>query len=243
MSLKGKEVAVLVPAYNEGETVRGVIEEVRRALPDAEIVVIDDGSTDRTAEAARLAGAVVLELPFNVGIGGAMQTGFLYAKERGFSAAVQVDGDGQHTPAEIPRLLDELDRGADMVIGSRFVERGAYRAPLSRRLGMLFFAFTISTLVGRKFHDTTSGFRASGIRAIEYFANRYPSDYPEPEAIVLLCRAGLHVREIPATIRERGGGASSITFLRSIYYMIKVFLAITMGMTRPLASPKKESPK
>ncbi len=241
--MEGKDVAVLVPAYNEGETVATVIKEVKKSLPAAEVVVIDDGSTDGTADIARRAGAVVLELPFNVGIGGAMQTGFLYAWEGGFHAAIQVDGDGQHLPSEIPRLLEGLDQGADMVIGSRFIGRGDYRAPLSRRLGMLFFATTISTLVGRKFHDTTSGFRASGRRAIGYFAEHYPSDYPEPEAILLLCRAGLRVREVPATIRERGGGASSITFLRSIYYMIKVFLAIMMGMTRPLAPKGKEKRK
>ncbi len=241
MTLAAKEVVVLIPAYNEETTVGEVVAEVNDALPGTRIVVIDDGSTDTTGAAARRAGAVVLELPFNVGIGATMQTGFLYARDNGFRAAIQVDGDGQHVPSEIPRLLAVLEEGADMVIGSRFIGRGDYRAPFLRRLGMIFFTGTLSILVGKKFHDTTSGFRASGRGAIEQFAAHYPSDYPEPEAILLLCRAGFDVREVPARIRERAGGASSISFLRSIYYMIKVFLAITMGMTRRLPRGGKES--
>ncbi len=232
MTIDAKRIVVLVPARNEEHSVADVVLEVSAALPGATVVVIDDGSTDRTADEARRAGAVVLSMPFNVGIGGAMQTGFIYARERGFRAAVQVDGDGQHVPSEIPRLIECLEEGADMVIGARFLGRGDYRAPLLRRLGMHLFSAALTVLTRRSFHDTTSGFRATGRRGIEFFARTYPSDYPEPEAILLLCRAGYDVREVPARIRERESGASSITFFRSIYYMIKVLLAIAMGMTR-----------
>jgi hypothetical protein len=151
---------------------------------------------------------------------------------RGSRIAIQVDADGQHAPSEIPRLLRGLEEGADLVIGSRFVEPGSYRAPLLRRWGIAFFALTVSLLAGRRFRDTTSGFRAANRRVIELFARRYPSDYPEPEAILLLVRAGLRVREVPALLRERGGGRTSITFLRGLFYMSKVFLALVMGALR-----------
>jgi len=225
-------VAVLVPAWNEEGTVGDVVREIREALPGAAVVVIDDGSADDTAGAARGAGAVVLRLPHNLGIGAAMQTGYRYARERGFDAAVQVDGDGQHIPAEIPRLLEALREGADLAVGSRFHERGDYRAPRARRFGILFFSLTVSLLTGRRFRDTTSGFRAANRRVIAFFSRHYPSDYPEPEAILILSRAGYDVREVPARLRERGGGSSSITAIRGIYYMIKVFLALVMGTLR-----------
>jgi glycosyltransferase involved in cell wall biosynthesis len=223
---------VLIPAYNEEATVGTVVREVREALPGAAVVVVNDGSRDRTSYSAREAGATVVELPFNLGIGAAMQTGYIHAMRRGFRVAVQVDADGQHVPSEIPRLLRGLEEGADLVIGSRFVEPGPYRAPLFRRWGIAFFAFTVSLLAKRRFRDTTSGFRAANRRVIEIFARHYPSDYPEPEAILLLVRAGLRVREVPALLRERGGGSTSITFFRGVFYMLKVFLALVMGALR-----------
>jgi len=227
-----KEIVVLVPAYNEESTIAEVIAEIRSALPQAEVVVINDGSADRTGELARKARAVTIDLPFNLGIGAAMQTGYRYARAHGHSVAVQVDGDGQHVPAEIPRLLAPLAEGADLVIGSRFASGRTYRAPLSRRLGMLFFSRAVSLLTGKRFLDTTSGFRAANRKVIEFYSRHYPSDYPEPEAILLLSRAGFRVTEVPAVIRERGGGHSSITLLRGLYYMVKVSLALFMGRVR-----------
>lgn len=228
----GGKTAILVPAFNEERTVREVIREAFVAMPGAAVVVVNDGSTDRTGAAAREEGAVVIDLPFNLGIGAAVQTGYQYALRRGYDIAVQVDADGQHIPAEIPRLLAGLAAGADLVVGSRFMERGGYHAPAARRIGILFFSLTVSLLTRRRFRDTTSGFRAANRRVIEYFAHHYPSDYPEPEAILLLSRAGFDVREVPARLRERGGGRSSITAFRGLFYMVKVFLALVMGTLR-----------
>ncbi len=241
MSQKQSDVAILIPAYNEETTLSDLIDRLRSELPNCGIIVMDDGSVDQTAEVARSAGAVVLRLPFNLGIGAAMQTGYRYAKRKGYRIAVQVDGDGQHPPEEIHRLIEPIRQGADLVIGCRFLGRGDFKSPLMRRLGMLFFSFTISTLVGRRFHDTTSGFRAAGRSVIEYYSDHYPSDYPEPEAILLLCRAGFDVREVPAKIVERGGGHSSITAIRGVYYLFKVFLAIAMGTLRPVRRPGREN--
>lgn len=241
MSGEGESVAILVPAFNEEDTIGAVIREAREALPGAVVVVVNDGSRDRTAAVARDEGAVVLDLPSNLGIGAAVQTGYQYALRRGCRTAVQVDGDGQHIPAEIPKILGPLAEGANLVVGSRFVEPGGYRAPWMRRLGIAFFSFTVTLLTGRRFKDTTSGFRAADRRVIEYFARNYPSDYPEPEAILLLCRAGFTVREVPARFRERGGGRSSITALDGFFYMGKVFLALVMGtLRRPPRAGKGE---
>lgn len=238
MNLVSGKIAVLIPAFNEENTVCSVIREVRQELPGATPVVINDGSTDDTGTAARSEGALVIDLPFNLGIGAAVQTGYRYARDHRFDIAIQVDGDGQHIPSEIPRLLEALRDGADMAFGSRFTGRGSYRAPFFRRMGILFFSFTVSLLARRRFRDTTSGFRAAGSGVIEYFATHYPSDYPEPEAILLLTRAGFDVREVPARFRERGGGRSSITAFRGVFYMFKVFLALVMGTLR--RPPKAE---
>lgn len=241
MSAAGEGMAILVPAYNEEETIRSVVREAREAMPAALVVVVNDGSRDGTSAAARAEGAVVLDLPCNLGIGAAVQTGYQYALRRGCRTAVQVDGDGQHIPSEIPRLLGPLAEGADLVVGSRFVEPGDYRAPWMRRLGIIFFSSAVTLLTGRRFKDTTSGFRAANRRVIEYFARHYPSDYPEPEAILLLSRAGFVVREVPARFRERGGGRSSITPLDGFFYMGKVFLALVMGtLRRPPRAEKEE---
>jgi hypothetical protein len=228
----GRRLVVLIPAFNEEGTVGLVVADVRAAEPGAAIVVIDDGSSDRTAEVARAAGATVLMLPFNLGIGAAMQTGYRYASAAGFEAAVQVDADGQHVAEEIPKLLAAIEEGADLAVGSRFLETGSYRVPFLRRLGILFFAMTVSLFTRKRFHDTTSGFRAANRRVIELFARSYPSDYPEPEAVLLLSRAGLTVREVPARLRERSGGHSSITAIRGLFYLVKVFLALVMGTLR-----------
>ena len=172
-------------------------------------------------------------MPFNLGIGGAVQTGFRYALERGFELAVRVDGDGQHDPSQLPRLVAPLLADeADIVVGSRFAGARGYRVPLARRIGIALFARVVSLLVRQRVTDTTSGFQALNRRAIALFAADYPHDYPEVEATVMVFRHRLRLREVPVTMRERGGGSSSITALRSGYYMVKVLLALFVGLFR-----------
>jgi glycosyltransferase involved in cell wall biosynthesis len=236
-----RRVAIL-PARNEQESVAGVIAEIRAVDRDFEIVVVDDGSTDRTAEEAELAGAKVLRLPYNLGIGGAVQTGFQYARERDFDIAVQVDADGQHDPREIGRLLEPILAGrADLVVGTRFVEGGGYRGTRVRRIGIHLFAAIVSLLVRQRVSDTTSGFRAVNRKAIRLFATQYPHDYPEVESIVLLTRHRLRMVEVPVQMRVRETGSSSITAFRSVYYMIKVLLALFIGLFRRYSTPLEDA--
>jgi glycosyltransferase involved in cell wall biosynthesis len=226
-------VLVIIPAYNEEDSLGRVIRQVREAMPAAVVVVIDDGSTDATPEVGEGYGATVLCLPYNLGIGSAMQTGFMYARDRGYDIAVQVDGDGQHDPTEIPKLVEVLQTtDADIVIGSRYIENRGYITPGLRRLGIVILSTLISVIIGQRSTDPTSGFRALNRRAIFFCASDYPFDYPEPEAVVTLKRAGLRMREIPVTMNPRYGGQSSITPLRSGYYMVKVIMAILLGLLR-----------
>jgi glycosyltransferase involved in cell wall biosynthesis len=195
--------------------------------------VIDDGSRDRTAAIAAEHGAIVLRMPHNVGIGSAVQTGFLYAVRRGYAVAVQHDGDGQHPADEVGALIRCMEtRGADVVIGSRYLEDRGYSTPIDRRIGILILAGLITRIIGQPITDPTSGFRATRGAALAFCARDYPFDYPEPEAVVLLARAGFRVCETPVTMHQRFGGQSSITPLRSGYYMIKVILAILIGLLR-----------
>jgi glycosyltransferase involved in cell wall biosynthesis len=222
----------IVPAFQERASIARVVEDIRR-LSSADVVVIDDGSGDGTAAEAVRAGARVITLPFNLGIGSAVQTGYMVALEGGYDIAIQVDGDGQHPAEEIDRLIAALgETGADIVVGSRFIGGGAYRAPFGRRLGIAVFARLVSLVTGVRMTDTTSGFRASGRRAITLFAAAYPHDYPEVEAVIIAHRAGLRLVEIPVEMRERQGGRSSITPLKSGYYMLKVIMAIVMVLLR-----------
>jgi len=231
-------VAIIVPAFNEERAVADVIRSISSDLHDATAIVIDDGSHDATSRVARSAGARVARLPFNSGIGAAVQTGFQIAHDEGFDVAVQVDGDGQHPPNEVRRLLDEMaTTGANYVIGSRFAdESDDYRASLARRGGIAIFSRLVSWLIRQRITDTTSGLRAADRQAIALFAAHYPHDYPEVEAIVLVHRAGLTIREIPVQMNQRQAGRSSITPLRSAYYMVKVSLAVLIqfiGRTPP----------
>jgi hypothetical protein len=230
----GVRVVAVVPAYNESGAIGRVVEEIRAALPGAEIVVVDDASADDTAAVAEARGATVLRLPFNVGIGGAVQTGFRYALEQGFDRAVRLDGDGQHDASEIPVLFAPLERGeADLVIGSRFVDGStSYRPPLARRLGIRVFARLVSLLGGQRVTDTTSGFVAIDRAGIELFAREYPHDYPEVEATLVALRSGLRLSQVQVEMRERETGTSSITFLRSLYYIVKVLLALLVASLR-----------
>ncbi|MEI9475033.1 MAG: glycosyltransferase family 2 protein [Deltaproteobacteria bacterium] len=222
-----KKVLIIIPAYNEEASIERVIEGVGAELPHADVLVVNDGSTDRTSEKARRGGAIVLDLPFNLGIGGAMQAGYKYADEKGYEIAVQVDGDGQHDPKEIPKLLDVLEKKeADVAIGSRFIGDASYKGSAMRRVGISVLAKAISIMTGQRVTDPTSGFRAASRRAIRLFARTYPQDYPEPEVLVLLSRCGMKVSEVPATVYQREHGESSITKIRAIYYMVKVLIAI-----------------
>jgi glycosyltransferase involved in cell wall biosynthesis len=232
----------IVPALNEELTVPRVIDELRAFDPGLDVVVVDDGSTDRTAEVAAAKGARVLRLPFNLGIGGAVQTGFRYAFEQGYDLAVRVDGDGQHDPAELARVLEPVLRGdADIAVGSRFAAEGdGYRSSRSRRIGIRILAGVVSWIVGQRVTDTTSGFQALNRRGIALFARDYPHDYPEVEATVMVFRHRLRLAEVPVAMRERGGGRSSITALRSIYYMVKVLLAIFVGLFRRTVIPQED---
>jgi glycosyltransferase involved in cell wall biosynthesis len=237
---RGRTVAV-VPAYNESGAIGGVIREIKAFDPAIDVVVVDDHSSDETARVARAAGARVIPLPFNLGIGGAVQTGFRFALRNGYDTAVRLDGDGQHAAAELARLLAPLERGeADIVTGSRFADgNGSYRPPLARRMGIHWFARLVSLLTRRRVTDTTSGFQALNRRAIALFADEYPTDYPEVEGTLLVLRSGLRLVEVPVRMRDREHGASSITFVSAVYYLIKVTLALLVASVRryPHAGP------
>jgi glycosyltransferase involved in cell wall biosynthesis len=232
----------IVPARNEEGAIGGVVAEIRAFDPGLDVVVVDDGSTDRTAEIAAGEGAYVVRLPFNLGIGAAVQTGFKFALEQGYDRAVRLDGDGQHDPAELPKLLAVLDRDeADIVIGSRFADGGnGHNGPASRRLGIAFFAGLVSALTRQRVTDTTSGFQALNRRGVAIFAVDYPHDYPEVEATVMVHKHRLRLAEVPVQMREREHGRSSITLPRSIYYMLKVTLALLVAMLRTYAVPAEE---
>jgi glycosyltransferase involved in cell wall biosynthesis len=231
----------IVPAYNEEASIGRVIDEIRALEPVFDVVVVDDGSVDRTASVASEHGAQVLRLPFNLGIGGAMQTGYRFALEQGYDLAVQIDGDGQHDPRELPKILEPVLEGrADLVVGSRFGRDGEFRSSPVRRIGIRLFAGVVSAVVGQRVTDTTSGFRAVNRRGIALFAADYPHDYPEVEATVMCVKHKLRLAEVPVRMRERTGGQSSITAFRSVYYMAKVLLAIFVGLFRRYAIPEED---
>jgi glycosyltransferase involved in cell wall biosynthesis len=236
----------VVPAYNESATVGDVVRALHRDAPDFDVLVVDDGSTDDTAGRAAEAGAEVVRLPFNLGIGGAVQAGFVYAEEHGYDRMAQVDGDGQHDPRELGRLDEAMRRhGVDMVCGSRFLsEDSDYPAPISRRTGIHVFAFLLSRLVGQRVSDPTSGFRLYNRRAIGLFSHDYPHDYPEVEAVLMLHHHRLTMREVPVRMFLRGGGVSSISTGKSAYYMLKVLLALFVGLARrrPVVDPGDDAP-
>ena len=233
----------IVPAYNEQGMVGRVVREINRNAPDFDVVVVDDGSTDGTAAEAEASGAVVLRHPFNVGIGGAMQSGFKYALRYGYDVAAQVDGDGQHKPAHLNDLVAKLEtRGdeADMVCGSRFRGDPGYKVPLGRRIGNLIFSVALTAICRQRITDPTSGFRMTNRRGIELFARDYPHDYPEVEAILMLHAHRLRIHEVPVRMNARGFGRSSIDYPRSAYYMAKVLLALFIGLFRRRPTPMDE---
>jgi glycosyltransferase involved in cell wall biosynthesis len=236
---------VMIPAWDEAETVGDVVREVRAAVPYADVVVIDDASTDGTGEAARAAGAVVLSHPFNLGLGAGLQTGYRYAWRKGYRRVAHLDGDGQHPARFLPALFEALDEGADLVLGSRFVDpnvpllsssEAKYRACFSRRLGIRFFRSLLSLATRRRFTDSTTGYRAAGPRVIPLFAQRYASDYPELESLVRVVKAGLVVEEVPVMVRPRVVGASKITPLRSVYWVLNGVVSLGVACLRPGAA-------
>lgn len=232
------KILVIIPAYNEGGSIGKVVTAIKKVQIQCDIVVINDGSMDDTGIVARKAGAKVIDLPYNLGIGGAMQTGYLYAKRRGYDIAVQVDGDGQHNPSDLSLVLASVISGeADLAIGSRYLKKTKYQSPVLRRLGMLVLAATVSRITRQRFFDTTSGFRAAGRKVIAYFAHYYPVDYPEVESLVLLKRVGFKVQEICVNMEQRVSGRSSITSWHTIYYMLKVMFALGVNL---LHKPKRE---
>lgn len=231
------ELVILVPAWNEEEVITDVLAEIRSVLGErADVVVISDGSTDATADIARQAGAVVLDLPLNLGVGGAMRTGYLYAWRHGYSYAVQVDADGQHDPGEIDSLLAAArNRGADLVIGSRFAGKGDYEVHGPRQWAMKTLSVILSRLCATHLTDTTSGFKLASRRAVGLFAREYPAEYlgDTVEALVIAARNGLHITEEAVVMRPRAGGVPSHNPLKSARFLMRAFMALSIALTRP----------
>jgi glycosyltransferase involved in cell wall biosynthesis len=230
-----KKILIIVPAYNEADNIRGVIQKLHAENEDWDVLVINDSSTDKTSLIARETGyAVVLDLPFNLGIGGCVQTGFRYARSRNYDLALQFDGDGQHSAAEIHKLLEiVISDEADVAIGSRFRQKhDGFRSSSYRRMGIRVFEWFSYLLIQQHITDHTSGFRAFNRKAVAFLADHYPSDYPEPEVVILLGKNGFKVKETFTQMHERKGGVSSIPLTKGPYYMIKVMLAMFMSAIR-----------
>lgn len=225
---------IIIPAYNESASIQKTVEEIKKNAAGFDYVVINDCSVDRTRDICEKHGYNVVNLPINLGIGGAVQTGYKYGMKYGYDLAVQVDGDGQHDPKFLSKMSDYLlETDVDMVIGSRFIEKEGFQSSGARRAGIKYFTFLIRLLTGKTVTDPTSGLRMVNRDIMEMFAQDYPKDYPEPESVVAVLRSGKKVKEIPVVMRERNGGVSSISLKKSVYYMIKVSLAILIEKMRP----------
>ncbi len=224
---------IIVPAYNEEDSIGLVLDEVHHHVPGADVLVVDDGSTDRTADVAQARGALLLRLPYNLGVGGAMRAGYKYGHRSGYSNAVQVDADGQHRPSEIPALLAALE-GADVIVGARFAGTGDYPATAPRRVAMRALALAVSRHAGADLTDVTSGFRACNGQAMALFAQHYPAEYlgDTVEALLIACAAGLRVRQVPVHMRVRQAGVASQTPLRASLYLLRAMLAMAVSGMR-----------
>jgi len=225
---------VVLPAWNEAQSLPGVLGEIAENLPDVGVLVVNDGSSDETSAVARACGVPVLDLPFNLGVGGAMRAGFRYALAEGYDVVVQVDADGQHNPREVPRVVAAL-AGSDVVIGARFAEEGTYTVRGPRRWAMRVLASTLSRLARTRLTDTTSGFRASGPRAIRLFAVHYPAEYlgDTIESLVIALRSGLTVEQVGVSMRERVAGRPSQRPIKAAVYLLRACLALGIALTRP----------
>ena len=235
-------VLVIIPAYNEQATIGRVLESLREHTPDYDVLVVDDGSKDGTAKVVRQHPKVTLiRLPYNMGIGSTMQTGYLYAYRKGYDIAVQCDADGQHPVHQMDRIVSRVANGeADMAIGSRYVADTGYEPGPIRRMGKSLLSRLVDSVVGGGITDTTSGFRAMNRNVLEVFTKYYPDDYPEAEAIVILARNGLKPIEVSVDMSQRQGGISSINFTRAVYYLVKVSLAIFIGVFKRITGTRSE---
>jgi len=229
-----KKILVLIPAFNEGEQIAAIVKEVQKELPEAMVLVINDGSSDQTAGQAAAAGAKVLTHPFNMGYGVALQTGYKFALRSGYDCVLQMDGDGQHDPRYLRRLLAAVEEGqADVALGSRFLGPGGYRAPFFRRMGMRLFGFLASRLSGQKFSDPTSGYQALNRRAINFCVkDSFPGDYPDADVLILMRRLGLRIREIPVEMQPSLNGRSMHSGWKPLYYIYKMLLSISLNLIR-----------
>ena len=225
-------ILVVLPAYREERTIGGLVRSLRERYP-YDVLVVNDGSTDGTSDAAREAGAIVLDLPCNLGIGGAVQTGFLFARDRGYDAVVRIDGDGQHEIEDIPKVLEPILAGrADAVIGSRFLGETEYRGSIPRIFGIQHFRWLVNLFTGYRVTDPTSGFFAINRKLIEFYSIHYPSDYPEVDAYILMHRMKARAMEVPVRMYDRAEGKSSITTFKAVYYMVKVTLSFLINRIR-----------
>ena len=223
----GEKILLIIPAYNEAENIEKVVNNLIKNYPQYDYVIVNDGSRDETEEICLKNHYQVLNLPLNLGIGGAVQTGYRYALKNHYDIAIQIDGDGQHDIAYVEKLIEPIISGdADITIGSRFIEKEGFQSSTTRRMGISFLSGLIHLLCFQKVRDVTSGFRAVNKKFIKLYAENYPSDYPEPEAIVAAIMHRGKIIEVPVIMKERAGGSSSINLRRSVYYMIKVTLAI-----------------
>ncbi len=229
-----KKAIIIIPAYNEEKNIADVINGIKNVIPDADILVINDGGEDQTEEIVRELGAHVISLPYNMGYGAALQTGFKFALKKGYEYAVQIDADGQHDPEDIPKLLDEVfNNRADVIIGSRFLGKGNYRASFIRKIGMLFFARLTSLIIGKKITDPTSGYQGINKHGLQFYAgDYYPVDFPDADVIIMLDRAGLKIKEIPVTMYPGVQGKSMHSGLKPVYYIFKMFLSIFVVLLR-----------
>lgn len=224
---------IIIPAYNESESIKNTVEEIKDKAKGFDYVVINDCSTDQTRKICEENNFNIVNLPINLGIGGAVQTGYKYGIRNGYDIAVQVDGDGQHDPQYLNIMSEYFVKNkADMVIGSRFINKEGFQSSSARRIGIKYFTCLIKILTGAKITDPTSGLRMVNREVMELFAEDYPKDYPEPESVVAILRRGKKVEELPVIMRERNGGVSSISLKKSVYYMIKVSLAILIEKIR-----------
>ncbi|HIW32884.1 MAG TPA: glycosyltransferase family 2 protein [Candidatus Paenibacillus intestinavium] len=236
-----KKIIVIVPAYNESGHIKEVIREIRANVPVVvDIVIIDDGSVDDTSSRALAAGAFVIQLPYNLGIGGAMQTGYRYAAQQHYDYAVRIDGDGQHDPADISAMLQALlESDRDMFIGSRFLTKEGYQSTWMRKIGIFTLSKLVGLVTGEHVTDPTSGYNVCNKKMIHLFAKQYPTDYPEVESLIMMKQYGCRFAELAVKMKPRASGKSSISSWKSIYYMIKVVLAVLIMRTRKTQKPQR----